>query len=98
MGKFFEVSKTGIYLKEPCQVYKCSKFQEDILKNARVLVFLRSKRPFFKLFPAISVFSRFSKFVLFEPFKKCSRVVFRVLEETLTQKYVSRRPNPKFSV
>ena len=38
-GKLFEFSKNGIYVKEPCQVYTCTKFQVDILKNARVLVF-----------------------------------------------------------
>ena len=29
---------------------------------------------------------------------KCYRVIFRVLDEILTQKHASRHPNPKFSV
>ena len=56
------------------------------------------KWPFFTLFPGISTFLRFSNFVRFRPFKKCSRVIFRVLDEKLTQKHVSRRQNQKFSV
>ena len=73
-------------------------FQLDILKNDQVLVFWRSKRPFLTLFPAISVFCPFSKFVLFGSFKKCFRVIFRVIDEKLPQKHVSRRQKPKFSV
>ena len=38
--KILEFSKkNGIYVKDPCQVYTCTKFQVDILKNARVLAF-----------------------------------------------------------
>ena len=76
----------------------CTKFQVDIMENDRILVFWRSKTVIFhavhgdfRIFPSF-IFSRFG------PFKKCSRVIFRVLDGKLTQKHVSRRPNPKFSV
>ena len=39
MGKCFEFSKNGIYVEKPCQVYMCTPFQVDIVKNDRVLVF-----------------------------------------------------------
>ena len=91
-------NKKGICVKETCQVCICTKFHVDILKNGRVLVFGRSKRSFFTLFPAISVFSQFSKLVRFGPFKKCSGVTFRVVDEQLTQEHLSRLPNPLFSV
>ena len=38
-GKILEFSKTGLHVKELCYVYTCTKFQVDILKNDRVLVF-----------------------------------------------------------
>ena len=95
---FADFSKNGISVTELCQVYACTKFQVDILNNDRVLLFWRSKQPFFSLVPAFSVFFRFSKFVRFWPFRKFSRVIFRVLDEKLTRKHVSRCPNPKFSV
>ena len=31
--------KTGMYVKELCKVYMCTKFQVDVLKNDQVLVF-----------------------------------------------------------
>ena len=36
---FFEFSKNGKYVKEPYQVYMCTKFHVDILENDRGLVF-----------------------------------------------------------
>ena len=90
--------KNGIHVKEPCQVYMCTKFHVDVMKNDRVLVFLEFEEAIFHPVLAVSAFSRFSKFVRFGPFKKCSRVIFRVLDEKLTQKHVSHHPNPKFSV
>ena len=48
--------KNGIYMNEPCQVYTCTQFQVDILKNVRVLAFRSSKTAIFTLFPAISAF------------------------------------------
>ena len=62
------------------------------------LVFWRSKTAIFTLFPAISAFYDFFLFARFWPFKGCSRDIARVLDEKLTQKHVSRRQNPKFSV
>ena len=63
----------------------CTKFQVDILKKAEFCRFEGRKQPFFTLFPAISAFFRFSNFFRFRPFKKCSRVIFRVLDEKLTK-------------
>ena len=37
--KIFEVLKTEKHVKEPCQVYMCTKFYVNIIKNGRVLVF-----------------------------------------------------------
>ena len=37
--KYFEFSKYGIYVKEPCQVYMRTKYYVDILKNDPVFVF-----------------------------------------------------------
>ena len=65
-----------MYVKELCQVHMYTKYQVDILKNDRVLVFARSKTAFFTLLPTISVLSRFSEFVGFCPLKKCCRVIF----------------------
>ena len=36
---FLEFGKTDISVKETCQVYMCTKFHVDILKNDRVLAF-----------------------------------------------------------
>ena len=74
------------------------KFSSRYLESDRVLVFCTSKTVIFTLSPAISVFPRFPKFVRLWPFKKCSRVNFRILDEKLTQKQVSRHPNLQFSV
>ena len=39
-GEHFQISKKhGIYVKEPCQIYTCTKFLPDILENVRVLAF-----------------------------------------------------------
>ena len=95
---FSRIFENGINAKNPCQVYTCTQFQVHILENARVLAFWWSKTAIFTLFPAISAFFQFLKFVLFWLFKKCSRVIFRVLDKKITQKHISRRPNPKFSV
>ena len=37
--KFSEFQKIGIYVKELCQMYTCTKFQAAILKNDRALAF-----------------------------------------------------------
>ena len=64
---------------------KCSSFGVLKVENGH----------FFTLFPAISAFFQFSKFVRFGPFKNCSRVFFCVLDEK-RQKHVSFRPNTIF--
>ena len=58
MRKIFEFSKKGRNLKEPYQVYKCTTFHVDILKNGRVLVFWRSKKAIFHAL-SISAFPDF---------------------------------------
>ena len=35
--QFFNFQKTGISVKEPCQVFMCTKFQVDILKNDQLM-------------------------------------------------------------
>ena len=62
-GEYFRTFKKRMYVKEPCQVYTCTKFQVDNLKNARVLAFLRSKTA---IFHAIS-----GDFRIFPIFKIC---------------------------
>ena len=47
LRKIFEFSKKEIYVKEPYQVYRCTKFQVDILENGRVLAFWRLKTAIF---------------------------------------------------
>ena len=59
-------------------------FQVDIMKNSRALTFWRPKRSFFTLFFGISVYFQFSNFLRFQLFKKCSWVIFRVVNEKLT--------------
>ena len=39
LGFFSNFQRTGVHVKEHCQVYMCTKFHVDILKNGRVLVF-----------------------------------------------------------
>ena len=90
-GENFRVFKTGICVIEPYQVYIGTKFQVDILKITEFRCFEGWKRPF----------SRFSRrFLYFPDFqnKKCYRVNFRVLDEKVTQKHVSRHPKLKFLV
>ena len=55
---------------------------------------LNARKDTFKLFTGISVFSRFLNFVPYGPFKKCSGVIFRVLDEKLTIKH-ALHPIPK---
>ena len=68
MVKISNFQKIRTCVKEPCQVYTCTKFQVDILKNVRVLAFRRSKTaifhpisgdfcifPIFKIFPISAV-------------------------------------------
>ena len=55
------------------------------------------KWPLFPLFPGISVFFLFPFFRPFQRFKKCSRVIFLVLDGKLTEEHVSRHPNMKIS-
>ena len=52
-------------------------------KMTKFWYFEGRKCPFFTLFPGISVFLRFLFFVRFGPFKKCSKVTFRVLENLM---------------
>ena len=47
MRKISEFSKNGIHVKEPCQVYRCTKCQVDILKNARVFCVLKVENDHF---------------------------------------------------
>ena len=75
----YERTLSGVY------VYKIS--SRYLFKKWPSFGVLKIKKDhFFTLFPAISVFLRFSKFVRFGPFKKCSRVIFHILDEKLTQK------------
>ena len=77
----------------------CTKFKVGrYLEKWPSLGILKVEKGHFTLFPAISVFSRLSEFVRFGRFKKWSMVIFSVFDEKSTQKHVSRRRNPKFSV
>ena len=63
MRKFLRIIKKVQYVKEPFQVYMCTKYQVDILKNDRVLVFPRSKKVIFHAIPC--------NFSIFPIFKIC---------------------------
>ena len=44
----FRIFKNGMHMKELYQVYICTKFQVDILKNDQLMAFERSKMPIFR--------------------------------------------------
>ena len=60
----------------------CIKFPAEILNMTEVWYFEGRKRPFLMQFLGIFLCFRLSSFVLFGPFKKCFRAIFRVLDET----------------
>ena len=97
-GKIYEFSKnrgiceralSGVYVYKGSSSYleKCPCFGVLKVENGH----FHAISDDFCIFP-IFIFFRFG------PFKKCSMVIFRVLDEKLTQKHVSGCPNPKFSV
>ena len=49
-GFFSNFYKTEMYVKEPCQVYMCTKFYVDILKIAEFWCFKGKKRHFSRCF------------------------------------------------
>ena len=60
LSTIVEFSETGLYVKESCQEYLCTKFQVDTLKNARVLAFWRSKTAiFYAISGDVCIFSIF---------------------------------------
>ena len=65
---FFEFSKYDNARKN-FYTYTDAKFQADLLKSGRVLLFSNSKFITFPLLPEIPVVSLFSNFVPFGPFK-----------------------------
>ena len=84
--------------KNPVRCLCVENFKWTCWKMTEFWCFEGGKRPFSALFPAISVFSRFSKFVRFGLFKKwfyghVPRSWRKTDLETL-----SRRPNLKFSI
>ena len=97
-GNFWIFKKLEYMWKNLVRCICVQNFMQITWKNGWVLVFWRLKRPFFTLFPAISVFSRFSKFVRFGTFKSVLWSFFAFLTKHWTQKHVLRRPNPNFSV
>ena len=59
----------------------CTKFQVDILKNDQRMAFSRSKMTIFHAVPWDFNIIKFLNFARFRPFKKCFRVISRVLGE-----------------
>ena len=68
-----------------------------ILENDRVLVLWRSKRDIVSCLSLRFLYFPIFKLCLIWAVQNSSRVIFNVLDEKLTQKHVSHRPNPKFS-
>ena len=95
---FLNFQNPGYMWKNPIKYICVEKFKSVSWKMTKLWHFWFRKWLFFTLFPGISSFSRFSIFVRFGPFKKCFRVVFRVLDEKLTQKHVPSVPNIKFLI